>query len=280
MRPERQARTRLVVGAGLLFALMACERSNAPPQQGDSTSDSPQRIVSLVPSVTRMIVELGEGHRLVGRTDYDTTPPLDTLPSVGGGLNPSLERLVSLGPDLVVRFQSDADVETAARLDEIGIAHFAVRADTIADVRSVVRRLGRLLNQTTRADSLIDVLDRELEQVRAATAGRPPVRAAFVLGGTPPWVAGSDTFVDELITLSGGVNAFADLDSPYAGVSPEVFRARDLEVILLGPGTALSDALVGDARVARLSAEIELPGLDLYRAAWAVAAALHPDLRR
>lgn len=277
---SRQTRTRLVAGAGLLLALMACEGSDPPPARVDSASDAPRRIVSLVPSVTRMIVELGAGHRLVGRTDYDTAPPLDTLPSVGGGLNPSLERLVSLRPDLVVRFQSDTDVETPARLDEIGIAHLAVRADTIADVRSVVRRLGRLLDETARADSLIGVLDRELERVREATVGRTPVRAAFVLGGTPPWVAGPHTFVDELITLAGGVNAFADLERPYAGVSPEVFRARDIDVILLGPGTDLPDALVGDTRVARLTAEIELPGLDLYRAAWAVAAALHEDLRR
>jgi iron complex transport system substrate-binding protein len=236
----------------------------------------PTRIVSLVPSVSSMIVALGEGHRLVGRTDYDHLPPLDTLPSVGGGLNPSLERLIALRPDLVIRFEGDTDTDTPERLDQVGIAHLAVRPDGVADVRDIVLRLGDMLDRRGLADSLVQALDRELEAVRRATEGRPGVAAAFVLGGNPPWVAGPGTFIDDLIALAGGRNVFADLSSQYGAVSPEIFRARGIEVILVGPGTTIMPGLTGTARVERLPASVELPGLDLGEAARAVASALHP----
>jgi iron complex transport system substrate-binding protein len=263
----------------LLALVPACQREDPPQARTAGEGSPPERIVSLVPSVTSMIVALGEGHRLVGRTDFDRAPPLDTLPSVGGGLNPSLERLVSLRPDLVLRFEGDSDTDTPERLDELGIAHLAVRTDRIEDVRRIVRLLGRVLDRSARADSLVAQLDRELDEVRRAASGRAVVRTVFVLGGSPPWVAGPGTFVDELIELAGGVNVFFDLARDYGGVSPEAFRARGPEVILTGPTTALTPALTGDARVERLPASVELPGLDLGEAARAVARALHPELR-
>jgi iron complex transport system substrate-binding protein len=225
-----------------------------------------------------MIVALGEGERLVARTEFDTGAPLDTLPSVGGGLHPSLERLVALRPDLVIRFAGESDTDTPAQLAELGIPQLAIRLDSIADVRHIVTDLGQVLDRRETAAALVQELDAALEAVRSATASRAPVRAVFVLGGRPPWVAGPGTFIDELITLAGGENVFGDLSFGYGPVSPEVFRARDIEVVLAGPETALDAALVGTARLVRLPAPVELPGLDLGDVARAVARALHPGL--
>lgn len=275
-------RLRLASGGAFVLAALAsgCEPSPEPRAEPAPGDDVPSRIVSLVPSVTGMIVELGEGHRLVGRTDYDRDPALDGLPSVGGGLNPSLERLVSLGPDLVVRFEGISDTDTPARLDELGVRHLGVRTDRIGDVRDILVQLGTILDREARADSLVAAIDADLGRVRQVTRALPTVRAAFVLGGNPPWVAGPDTFIDELIEQAGGVNVFADLELRYGGVSPETFRARAPEVILLGPGTALDPELVGGARVVTLPATVEQPGADLGAAAWAVAEALHPEIVR
>ena len=75
----------------------------------------PTRVLSLIPAVTRTIVELGAADLLVGRTDFDTLTALASLPSVGGGLNPDLERMLTLRPDFVIRFEGDQD--------QIGRAH-------------------------------------------------------------------------------------------------------------------------------------------------------------
>lgn len=266
-------------GAWIAVLLLAACGEDAPESQPPpSDATPPARIVSLVPSVTNVILALGEGHRLVGRTDFDRHPSLDTLPSVGGGLHPSLELLASLHPDVVIRFAGASDTATPERLDEMGISHLAVRTDGIDDVRDIVRRLGALLGRQATADSLVARLDRELEAVQSATRGLPPVPAVFVLGGSPPWVAGPGTFIDELVTLGGGRNVFDDLAHDYGSVSPEAFRARGVEVILVGPDTSVEPALVGGARVERLPASVELPGLDLAEAAWAVARALHPGV--
>lgn len=239
-----------------------------------------RRIVSLVPSATRTLVELGAVDRLVGRTRYDTAPPrVAALPSVGGGLRPSLEALVELRPDLVIRFAAEADLRTPRRLDELGIAHFAVEPETIDDVRRTVRRLGVLVGRTGAADSLVRRLDAGLRRVRDAVDTLPRIPAAYVLGGEPPRVAGPGTFIDELLGVAGARNVFGDAPAGYPQVSPEAFLARSPRVIVVPDGASAPD--VPGARLERVPGSlVEDPGPGLHRAARALARALHPGALR
>lgn len=284
---------RLLLAILLIPGLAACDheapqgqaagsagRATAGHPAADGEVPTPRRVISLVPSVSRIIVALGAWDRLVGRTDFDTIPSLASLPSVGGGLHPSMEVLVSLHPDLVIRFGGASDTDTPARLRELDIAQIAVRPDGVDDVRAIIRQMGEVLDRRAAADSLVADMDGQLDRIRRAAAALPPVRAAFLLGGEPPWVAGPGTFVDQLIRIGGGVNVFSDLDRLYGPVSPEVLRVRDVEVVLVGPGTTPPASLVGDARVGVLPAAVEQPGPDLAEAAWAVARALHPGISR
>lgn len=236
----------------------------------------PERVVSLVPSATEILLALDASDRLVGRTDYDTVPPLDTLPSVGGGLHPSLERLISLRPDLVIRFAGASDRETPRRLDALEIPHLAVRPDGIPDVRGMIRTLGRVVGRRVAADSLLAAMDSTLADVASRVRHRPPRRVAFVLGGSPPWVAGPGTFVDQLLTLAGGENVFSDLGELYGPVSPETFVARPLELILAVEGAEV-ELPMDDVPLRRVSPEIQTPGPDLGRAALELARILHPE---
>ena len=240
---------------------------------------SPARIVSLVPSATQTLMALGAVGRLAGRTDYDTASAVVGLPSVGGGLHPSGEVLLSLEPDLVVRFAGETDPETPARLDGLGIPHLAVRPDRIDDVREMIRLLGRVVGREGRAREILARQDAVLDSLRARTDGLAPVPVAFLVGGDPPWVAGAGTYIHELMALAGGENVFADLDRRYGGVGPEALLARSPEVILVVEGTALDDRLVGDADVRELPPLVRLPGPRLDDAARAVALALRPELR-
>lgn len=236
------------------------------------------RIVSLVPSATLTLHALGADSLLVGRTDFDTASWAAAVPSVGGGIEPSLETLISLRPDVVIRFAGEQDPRTAASLDEAGIRHVAVRPDRIEDVRSEVRILGRVTGHDRAADSLLADIDRDLAAVARSVEGLPVVRVAYVLGGTPPWVAGPDTYIDEIIRLVGGVNVFSDLGSLYAPVSPEALASRPIDVVLVS-GRATFDADVRPgARVEEVGALLELPGPDVAREARRVAELVHPGL--
>jgi cobalamin transport system substrate-binding protein len=240
-----------------------------------SLPEPAHRIVSLVPSATLTLGALHARRDLVARTDFDTATWARSLPSVGGGLHPSIESIVAARPDLVVRFGGSQDPETAPRLEELGIPQLAIRPDGIDDVLHTIEILGRVTGRQAAADSLVRSLRAELDDVRRSVAPLPPVRAAYVLGGAPPWVAGPGTYIDELVTLGGGVNVFADLDTKYASVSPEELVSRRVEVVLTPRGSAFDHRLAPGARVREVSGALELPGPAIGAAAREVARLLH-----
>jgi len=233
-----------------------------------------RRVVSLVPSATLTLDAIGARDVLVARTDFDTASWAAPLPSVGGGLEPSVETIVALRPDLVIRFGGPQDARTPARLDELGIPHLSIRPDDIEDVFSTIRLLGHVTGRDEAADSLVSRLRRELDTVQRGAEGVPPVRTTYVLGGDPPWVAGSGTYVDEIIRLAGGVNVFSDLGSLYAAVSPEELVARDIDVVLLQKGSTFDRRLVEGTRIVEVGGDLELPGPGVAEAAREVARAL------
>jgi iron complex transport system substrate-binding protein len=228
-----------------------------------------------VPSASETIHALGRADVLVGRTDFDTASWAADIPSVGGGLEPSLEAIVALQPDLVIRFAGEQDTRTPARLDALGITHMAVRPDHLEDIYRTVTLVGRAIGEAARADSLVVEIRTGLEEAAASVRSWPRVRAAYVLDGTPSWVAGPGTFIDEVMSLMGGDNAFGDLAAPYAPVSPEQFRERAIDVVLLAGTSAFDAALVPGARVERVDGALDLPGPGVVGAAGRIGELLH-----
>ena len=233
------------------------------------------RVISLVPSATQTLKALGVDSVLVGRTDFDEQEWLAHLPSVGGGLEPNLEEIVALRPDLIIRFHGEQDSRTPARLDELGIMHIAVRPDRLQDVYSGAILLGRVTGADAAADSLVRVLEAGLAELSRRVAGLPRLRTVYVLGGTPPWVAGPNTYIDEIIRLVGGDNAFEDLGSLYSAVSPEELRAREIDVVLVGEASRYDTSLTPHARIVEIGSTLEIPGPEVVDAAWRVAELLH-----
>jgi iron complex transport system substrate-binding protein len=274
---------------GVLLIGAACGRG--PDQAGTSQIDTGQtfldaagrehpiaaasRIVSLVPSATSTLHALGADRLLVGRTDYDTEPWAAMVPSVGGGLDPNLESLLALQPDLVIRFEGQQDRRTPARLDDFGIAHVAVRPEGLADIFTTIQIVGQVTGRIAGADSLAEVLRNELDEVAASVADRARPRVMYTLGGSPPWVSGPGTFVVDLITLAGGDNVFDDLATPWAAVSPEEVRTRSVEVVLVPDPATFDAGLVPGARIIAVGAMLDLPGPDVASAARRVAELIH-----
>ena len=298
LTPSGRANMRWPVHWFLVAALVGCESSpgeQAPAGEGEPDASrasypvelvdaagtqhtfeaAPRRIVSLVPSATEALLQMGVANRLVGRTDYDRTAELASLPSVGGGLQPNLEILVSLNLDLVIRFAGESDLATAERLTELGIPHYAVQPDGIEDVLTIIRDLGSIMGASDAADTLLREIGDALDDVARRVAELPQPRVAYLLGGDPPWVAGPGTYIDELMAVAGGKNVFDDLGPLYAPVSMEALLDRDLDLILLSEGLT-SPSPLAHVPTAFLPASVEIPGPGLGRAARDIAVLIHP----
>lgn len=240
--------------------------------------EPPRRIVSLVPSATGILLALGLEERLVARTEYDRDRRVAHLPSVGEGLGPSMERVLALEPDLVIRFAGESDRATPRHLDRAGVPHLAVRPEMIGDIRRTIRLLGAAAGREGPADELVRAMDAELDRVARSVEGLPAPRVAFVLGGDPPWVVGPGTFLHELLEVAGGRNVFGDLARTYGAVSVEELVRRDVDVVLAPRGARLPGALDG-LPLRRVPEELQSPGHRVGESARTLARILHPGLR-
>lgn len=208
-------------GAGL-------ENPDAPGQ----TPASVARLVTLAPGETEIVCALGMGDLLVGRSDYCNYPPSVTdIPSVGGPKTVSIERVIRLEPDLVFA-TTITDAATAEGLRAAGLEVRVFRLETLEDVYRNIEDVGELLGCPGNASSLIEGLRERETAVQAATYGREPPRAMYVLWDDPLYVAGSDTLQDDLIKRAGGINVFEDAEG-YIVVSDEAVVNRGPEVIII-----------------------------------------------
>jgi iron complex transport system substrate-binding protein len=251
------------------------------------------RIVSLIPSATDLLVAMGARGQLAGRTDFDTDPALASLPSVGGGLDPSLEALAALRPDLVISFETQGDATLRTRLRDLGIPVYGLAAQDTADVFRALANLGVLAGRRAEADGVAAAVRGELEAVRRSVAGRPAPSVVYVAWVEPPMIAGPSTFLSELVRVAGGRPVFDDVKQEWPQVSVEEIVSRKPQVIVIpaGAGAEFSAASLRAApgwreltaqpgtRVAEVPvAVVNRPGPRLGEAARALRDALHPEL--
>jgi iron complex transport system substrate-binding protein len=267
---------------------------------GVSAQGSPQRIVSLVPSATEMLFAMGAGSRLVGVSSYDTFPPEATrLPRVGALLDPDIERILSLRPDLIITYASQTDLHT--QLGRAGVRSFVYRHGSLADIFSTLRQLGLALGLTTEARATATRLERELELVRTRVAGLPRPGVMLVIGRESQAlralnVSGGYGFLHDLIETAGGRNVFADVPRESLSISTETILARAPEVILdlrysdpPSPDQLVREQNTWDVlpavpavRTRRVyvlyGGELVIPGPRIVLTAQTFARALHPDV--
>src|SRR5262245_13251719 len=194
-----------------------------------------RRIVSLVPSLTEALFELGLGARVVGVTDWCVHPAaaVAELPKVGGTKNPSIARVLELRPDLVIANREENRERDVERLRAAGVAVWVTYPRTVADGVALVRELAELGAPRERADPLCGALEAALTRARGAV----PARRTRVLCAIwkRPWMAvGADTYAHDLLSLCGGENVFGDrAERRYPIVDEAQIAAARPEVILL-----------------------------------------------
>lgn len=209
-------------------------------------AQAPRRIVSLVPALTEMLFAIGAGPQVVGVSSYDRFPPeAATRPRVGALLDPDVERILALRPDLVAVYGSQVDLKR--QLARASVPVFDYRHAGLADVLTTLRALGETTGHAAAADAVAAGIERRLAAVRADTAGRPRVRTMLVFGREPGalrnvYAAGGRGFLHDMLVAAGGENVFAEIDRESVQATTEVILARAPDVILeVRDGDALSD---------------------------------------
>jgi iron complex transport system substrate-binding protein len=280
----------------MLLLLALAPACSAPPP---GAAVSAPRIVSLVPAVTEMLFAMGAGPQVVGVSSFDRFPPeVRALPSVGALVDPDFERILTLRPDLVVVYGSQD--ELMQRLEQAGIGYYRYRHTGLADVMETMRAVGARVGHADEAEGLAARVERDLDAVRQAVAGRPRPPTALVFGREPGalraiYASGGVGFLHDLLELAGGDDVFADVRRENLQVSTETLLARAPDVIVELRTTEAWTAgqvaterqvwralpslpAVRDDRIYILTdASLGIPGPRVADSARALAAVLHPD---
>ncbi len=204
----------------------------------------PQRIVCLLPSVTETVFAVGAGDQVVGVDKYSNYPPKvveevkeGKLAVIGSGFYPNIEKILSLNPDLVIGVDSVPSHHTLKKiLSKEGIPVILLPDRTVDDVITSVVMVGRATGHLENATSLAIKLRKEISELRVAALkavsreGRPKV--AIIVWLNPIWVTGNSTWMHDMISLAGGVNAFSNV-SGWASVSPEALVKAAPDIIII-----------------------------------------------
>lgn len=193
------------------------------------------RIVSLCPSVTELICDLGLAEALVGVTRYCVHPAavVGTIEKVGGTKDPRIGRIVELAPDVVLLNEEENRREDAVALERAGLSCHVTMPRTPAETAAMVREIGALVERREAAEEIARDVEARSERVRRAARARPAVRWAYLIWRKPWMTVNSDTFVDALLTQAGGANVFGDRAERYPAVSAEEIAAADPAAVLL-----------------------------------------------
>lgn len=180
-----------------------------------------RRVVTLAPSLTDLVLALGAGNRLVGVSRFDERPEVAQLPRVGGFVDPSVEAVLGLRPDLVLVQPGPGNRRPVEAMAELGAPVLLLRLDTVSDVLAAERAVGKALGQAEEGERLARRLESARAEVRSRAQRRAKVRALWVFGFDPLVVAGPGGFAHELLGDVGATNVAGDAGSPYAVYSVE-----------------------------------------------------------
>jgi ABC-type Fe3+-hydroxamate transport system substrate-binding protein len=205
--------------------------------------DHPHRVICLMPSVTDTVFSLGAGDDVVGISDY-TKYPAEALkkPSVGDLINPSIETILSLHPDLVIGVQPTGPMESTEQLERLGIPVFLVSPHGIAGIMHSVETIGQALNRTPQADALAASMQHRVDAVRDRTKGLPQPKVFMPIWYDPIITIGKHAFTTEIIEAAGAHSVTDDLTADWPQISLEVVleRAPDALVLVRGGKTTLA----------------------------------------
>jgi cobalamin transport system substrate-binding protein len=303
--PTRRSRAHVILTTVVALAVLAAATpdgamTDAAPPKAAGQTPVPSRIVSLVPAVTEMLFACGAGATVVGVSSYDQYPAeVLERPKVGALIDPDLEGIFALKPDMVVVYATQTDLITQLR--RAGVPMFLYQHAELSDIMQTIRRLGERIDHVPETVRLAMAIDKELDAVRAAVAGLPRPKTMLLFGREPGtlrglFASGGFGFMHDLLVTAGGDDVFGDIHRQSLQISTETILTRAPEVIVevhpsegwtpariardLGLWSALpSVPAVRDHRVHILADDrLSIPGPRVAVAARMLAEVLHPGI--
>lgn len=195
----------------------------------------PQRIVSLGPSATEIIYSLNALDRLVGVTTADDYPPqVASIEKVGGTDNPSLEKILSLQPDLVLAVFGNP-MSLVDNLKEKGIPVFGLNPQTVSEVLLDIEKVGNLIGEHDQALKVVGDIQKTISSLQKKMAKTTTIPKVYIetWPQEPYYTFGAGTFGDDLIRLAGGENIASSIDEPYPALSTDYILFENPDAIVL-----------------------------------------------
>lgn len=251
----------------------------------------PKRIVSLAPSVTEMLFALGLEDQIVGVTSYcDFPEQAKQKEKLGDTLNPNLERLIALKPDLVVITTASQLERLSEQLGKQNIPVYVVNTNFVRGIPMSIYGLGIVTGTTARAKKIQDEMFQRIQAVEERVKDLPKPKVLYVLQTAPLITAGRDSFITDLIRLAGGESISGNESADYPQLSRETAIARQPEMIVApaSHGTELvreEDLLrdfavtpaVKNRRIVRINPDlVDRPGPRIVDGLEQLAEGLHP----
>ena len=268
----------------LLFALSASGRAEA------------RRVISIIPATTEMLFAMGAGDRVIAIGSYDRYPPeSQKLPRVGALIDPNVEQILQMHPDLVVVYGTQTELKR--RLERANIQYYSYVHKGLADITQTIRTLGMRVGADAAGNSLASRIERQLDEIRRRVAAQPRPKTLLVFGREPGSLrnidaSGGEGFLHDMLEAAGGADVLADIHRQSVMMTTEMVLARAPDVIIelrylndidraaLSPWNRLSAVpAVKNHRVLLLTGEeFVVPGPRVAQAVQKMAAALHPNL--
>ncbi len=198
----------------------------------------PQRIITLAPSFTEIAYALDLSDNIVAVTDYcDFPAEVINLPKVGGIVDPNLEAIVALQPDLVILLASQQ--RTIKQLQQLNIPTLAIFNATLGDVQNAIHVIGQYTHHQHQAQQLLTEIDQKITTIEEKLIGLARPRVMITMGHSignqhmkQVFIAGQNDFYNDLITLAGGENAYQDKQIDVPSLSIEGIMQINPEVII------------------------------------------------
>jgi iron complex transport system substrate-binding protein len=255
------------------------------------TLDAPaEAIVSLAPANTEIAFAIGAGGKMVAGTSYDDYPEeAKALPKIGDFANPNVEKIASYSPDLVLA-AGGIQADLRSKLEDLGMTVYVVDPKTYGEVIATIENIGKLAGMDAGAAAVTDEMTAAQTEVQTKVSGLSPATTFLEIYSKPLMTAGSDTFIDDMITIAGGENIGAAAGSGFPNFSTEVLVKTDPAVYIADSGsmsepgqiekragfaelTAVKDGkvyVIEDSLIAR-------PGPRLAEGLRQLAAMIHPE---
>jgi ABC-type Fe3+-hydroxamate transport system substrate-binding protein len=201
-----------------------------------SAESFPKRIISLSPSINEIIFGLGAWKSVVGVTIYSDFPPeAKNCPTVGGWINPNLESIVALKPDLVIMIK-DQDKIFGDKIRKLGLKTLSVESTTIKDISDSILRIGKAFGKDEEAREVTENFKFGLDEIRTKTVGVRSKRVLFVVGRNPGtlediYAISRGSYINEIIDIAGGANIVKN-NVFSVKVSKEAILSLNPEVII------------------------------------------------